>query len=891
VKILINSNNEPAVAWEETDDGRYYINYSKWSIAQENWVDAYDEMGYGRVNVSDIYNWADFRFALGQNDHPIFTWVEEGWNEDVMYTQWSDANGGDWAKADGTTYGDEIISGDPGGDVTNGNSLNLALDSLGRPLVSWLREVDDIPGEEAYFTRWNGSQWTNADGITSGEEFILTEASDHINNLKMITYGNQPIISAIIDGDLFVKHFDGNQWVGMDGNSSRDQLSNTGDVDYNAANDAKTEFILDQEGNPVALWFDSSFAVDDLSPQIFFSRYVDIRTSQAQVQSTKLNGAEEGIVSATLTADDYIPGAATIQYYLSNNGGGTWEAVNNGENFNFDSSGNDLRWRAILTRGSIPVINSVNIIYLIQTESVVDSICGSSNGKKFTTAPINNLCLDNSLPILSGNGPWNWTCLGVNGGENSSCSAQKAKKSKDGKCGDSDGDHLLKAPTKNFCKSGDRTKIKGDGPWTWKCEGENGGDDDSCKADKKEVPIIIPPVVKDPIDGLCGISNNQSLSEKPIDTLCANGKPSTVSGSGPWDWSCQGFYGGKNVACQAIKSQISIETPPIEPTIPVQKPVQKNTPIVSKKESNHVAETASIAAIALGMAAGISLALSSSGVPLLPTSPNPIADSFAFFGILGKSKRKNNDWGVVFDAETRAPIKDVVVTILNKDGKVIDSTATDAEGRYGFLANEGEYVLKVSRNNYEIEKGQTQDEFYGDIYDGESFAIIQNEMAKKNIAMKIKDVNWKNFAQRKVAAYTSIFSIFKKNFFIILFYVGFIVTGGAVYISPTVINIVLFVVYGGIVVHHIFFKDKSFGNITDEMNKPIPFAIVSLYDEQEPARRISFAVSDVVGRYYLLAKNGFYLMKVQGQEFGGHSFVKTFKVNVKDGVVKNDITV
>lgn len=55
-----------------------------------------------------------------------------------------------------------------------------------------------------------------------------------------------------------------------------------------------------------------------------------------------------------------------------------------------------------------------------------------------------------------------------------------------------------------------------------------------------------------PIDGVCGSDNNLSLPVTPTH-LCSAGTPSTVLGTGPWTWSCQGSAGGTTASCSAQK--------------------------------------------------------------------------------------------------------------------------------------------------------------------------------------------------------------------------------------------------------------------------------------------------------------------------------------------------
>ncbi|MBS0589838.1 MAG: hypothetical protein JSR65_04290 [Proteobacteria bacterium] len=55
----------------------------------------------------------------------------------------------------------------------------------------------------------------------------------------------------------------------------------------------------------------------------------------------------------------------------------------------------------------------------------VNGTCGSDNGKTLG-APPTNLCNAGMATALVGNGPWSWSCNGSNGGSNASCSANAA---------------------------------------------------------------------------------------------------------------------------------------------------------------------------------------------------------------------------------------------------------------------------------------------------------------------------------------------------------------------------------------------------------------------------------------------------------------------------------
>lgn len=56
------------------------------------------------------------------------------------------------------------------------------------------------------------------------------------------------------------------------------------------------------------------------------------------------------------------------------------------------------------------------------------------------------------------------------------------------------------------------------------------------------------------INGTCGTSNHQAFATAPKDNFCSAGTASTLSGSGPWNWTCNGSNGGTTAICKAYTS-------------------------------------------------------------------------------------------------------------------------------------------------------------------------------------------------------------------------------------------------------------------------------------------------------------------------------------------------
>jgi len=182
---------------------------------------------------------------------------------------------------------------------------------------------------------------------------------------------------------------------------------------------------------------------------------------------------------------------------------------------------------------------------------IAEGKCGGANGSVQRSAPTSGLCAAGSATEITGTGPWMWSCVGSGGGASTSCSATAQSQTKvDGSCGAAGNAVVAEAPATNLCDSGMPSAVYGDGPWTWTCSGMNGGIASTCNT-SKVVPKA-PPPPGPAVNGVCGPANGVASSETPErDVLCSGGTPTGTSGHGPWNWGCIGANGGMTVSCTA----------------------------------------------------------------------------------------------------------------------------------------------------------------------------------------------------------------------------------------------------------------------------------------------------------------------------------------------------
>jgi len=183
----------------------------------------------------------------------------------------------------------------------------------------------------------------------------------------------------------------------------------------------------------------------------------------------------------------------------------------------------------------------------ITISPIVNGSCGSANKSYANSASSfgsDQFCSAgsvNATPAFPAPGALSfWKCVGAFGGSNATCSAYRSATPLNGACGSSNGASFYSAPSSNLCGAGSGSAVSGSGPWTWACAGIYGGSNVTCTANKK-------------VDGACGANNSANIYTIPTTGLCNSGTSSTVTGTGPWNWFCNGTGGGTNASCSANK--------------------------------------------------------------------------------------------------------------------------------------------------------------------------------------------------------------------------------------------------------------------------------------------------------------------------------------------------
>ncbi len=180
------------------------------------------------------------------------------------------------------------------------------------------------------------------------------------------------------------------------------------------------------------------------------------------------------------------------------------------------------------------------------------------------TAPSTGLCATGTATSVSGSGgQWAWGCNGSNGTSPAACTAPYASQTLSISASPATitvgGTSAITASS----SAGLAVTLVSSGPCTLSGTTATGTAQGTCTITASQagtgdmgasrylaatsVPagITVNPA---PITGQCGSASGGTLTSAPSTNLCSAGNASSVAGSGPWSWTCQGINGGGNSA-------------------------------------------------------------------------------------------------------------------------------------------------------------------------------------------------------------------------------------------------------------------------------------------------------------------------------------------------------
>lgn len=246
--------------------------------------------------------------------------------------------------------------------------------------------------------------------------------------------------------------------------------------------------------------------------------------------------------------------------------------------------------------------------------------------------------------------------------------------------------------------------------------------------------------------------------------------------------------------------------------------------------------------------------------------------------------KKNKPWGTVYDARTKQPLDPAYVQLLDEQDEEVAGSITDADGRYGFIADPGRYRLHAQKTHYtfpsQILSGKHKDELYDHLYFGEWFTIEEHgQVIAKNIPLDPEGDDWNE--KEKLSMGKGIFVFFSKydrliiRVVNILFAIGFIFAIYALIISPNLFNVIVFGIYVLLAVLFIAgFSPASSGRITYADGTPAAHLIIRVFNPHLD-KEVMHKLTDDEGYYFILIHTGEYYVTIERKNEDG-SYEKIF---------------
>lgn len=257
ISLAITSEGVPIVAWNQLVAGKGEIYVRYWN--RFTWA----EMGVGSASGSGISqngNAWDGKIVVGPDDTPVVAYVTNIGGEQVIHVRrW---NGTGWGEmGSGSASDGGLIN--PGG-YTWGYSMSITSDN--RPVIAWqdYAAVD----QEIYVRIWNGSEWVGLGDSTSANG-ISNNGGDSSNPSAAVGQDNVPVVVWSDDSsgnrEIYVRHWNGTVWAELGtGSASGGGISNTSTPSFNV------KLAIAPDNSPIVAWREEISSTND---QIFVRRW------------------------------------------------------------------------------------------------------------------------------------------------------------------------------------------------------------------------------------------------------------------------------------------------------------------------------------------------------------------------------------------------------------------------------------------------------------------------------------------------------------------------------------------------------------------------------------------------------------------------------------------
>lgn len=212
-----------------------------------------------------------------------------------------------------------------------------------------------------------------------------------------------------------------------------------------------------------------------------------------------------------------------------------------------------------------------------------------------------------------------------------------------------------------------------------------------------------------------------------------------------------------------------------------------------------------------------------------------------------RKRKKYSPSGLIFDKATKKALAFATVRIFNSSSEFVSQVISDINGKYSVTVVPGDYLLKVQLSNYK--------EFSENV-------SVKEESITNDIGMEPLGFEENIFSKLKETLKNNISSING-----VVYYVGFVISLLAAVLSPSILNIIILIVFALQSVLYRTARRGRAGRVVDlATGQVIKGVFVRVFDENA-GRQIASTVTDSEGKYNILLRPGTYLLKLESLEY------------------------
>lgn len=260
-------------------------------------------------------------------------------------------------------------------------------------------------------------------------------------------------------------------------------------------------------------------------------------------------------------------------------------------------------------------------------------------------------------------------------------------------------------------------------------------------------------------------------------------------------------------------------------------------------------------------------------------------------------RRRNQQFGYVYDAVTKNPISQAIVRIYEESGRLIRTEVTNVYGIFSTKVDEGKYRIVVIKSGFNFPSSlirTTEDKPFTNVYNGEWFA----DSGTKEITISIPlDPVKPAFSEiMQVVIRNNVLILWRLTHFI-LFVASFVFSIYMFSRDRSVLNTIILLLYlpsFALLLASTFDTKIKLGKITDEANMPKAGLKIGL-KETDFNRLVANRVTDVEGFYRFIVPKGEYNFELLDPNYeiskSDRAKVEKIKANQSPTVYAKDIRV